>query len=584
MQQIKTFRAGSMQEALDLVRSEVGPDAIILHTKQIDDRSRLPWKKSKSIVEVTIALEEEPGSSRLSQSIANRYRGESAPDLEEESYEEDRPGRPTAASNKSLALQLLSQIGKDEDELELSSLDPGKSRLSAQPARPTSFPTERPGSLPEECPQHGDLLNRPLTAAQQREYRSEESAEEQPDAPRRPAPFTPASPTRERQIDPAPVATRTNGRPQSIAAMSLNPKPAPSSATLEAKPAKAEMPAAKAPEAKRNTIAQSHPRHEAQPPVRQAAVKPTTRTAPSTTKSYVDADFANRLANIERMLMNLGRHNPMLAMHELPNSLFNLYTKLIDVDVAEEVARELVFDIKKQCRPQELEIEGRTDAVLEGLIEKQFHCAGPIQVAKGRRKVVALVGATGVGKTTTIAKLAANFKLRQGLKMGLVTVDTYRIAAVEQLRTYAEIMDLPVKVVTDVKEMRQALDELQGLDLVLIDTGGRSPKDEPKLQELKALLQEARADEVHLVLNLTASLRSLETMTQEFAAAGTTSLILTKLDETEGLGPMLNLARKVSLPVSYLTTGQTVPEDIEAATAPRMRRLLLGQELIGQPA
>ena len=141
-----------------------------------------------------------------------------------------------------------------------------------------------------------------------------------------------------------------------------------------------------------------------------------------------------------------------------------------------------------------------------------------------------------------------------------------------------------MKVVTNTQEMRQALDELQGLDLVLIDTGGRSPKDEPKIQELKSLLQEARADEVHLVLNLTASLRSLESMANEFSVAGTTAMILTKLDETEGLGPMLNLARKVSLPVSYLTTGQAVPEDIEPASASRMRRLLLEQETLGQLA
>ncbi len=117
--------------------------------------------------------------------------------------------------------------------------------------------------------------------------------------------------------------------------------------------------------------------------------------------------------------------------------------------------------------------------------------------------MVALVGPTGVGKTTTIAKLAANFRLRDGIRMGLVTVDTYRIAAVEQLRTYAEIIDLPMKVVTSPREMRRALEELQGLDLILIDTAGRSPRDELKIQELKSLLNEAQVDEVHLVLSLT---------------------------------------------------------------------------------
>ena len=126
------------------------------------------------------------------------------------------------------------------------------------------------------------------------------------------------------------------------------------------------------------------------------------------------------------------------------------------------------------------------------------------------------VGPTGVGKTTTIAKLAANFRLREKRRVGLITVDTYRIAAVEQLRTYAEIIDLPMQVVSAPGEMREAVDRMADLDLVLLDTAGRSPQDEIKLQELKAFLDEADADEVHLVLSsvssasaLTARLRTL---------------------------------------------------------------------------
>jgi flagellar biosynthesis protein FlhF len=191
---------------------------------------------------------------------------------------------------------------------------------------------------------------------------------------------------------------------------------------------------------------------------------------------------------------------------------------------------------------------------------------------------VALVGPTGVGKTTTIAKLAANFRLRDGIRMGLVTVDTYRIAAVEQLRTYAEIIDLPMKVVTSPREMRRALDELSGLDLVLIDTAGRSPRDELKIQELKSLLAEAQVDEVHLVLSLVASPKSLQATAEKFAPAGTTAMILTKLDEAVGMGSLLSVARRVPLPVSYLTTGQDVPDDIEHASARRVARLVLGEE------
>ena len=162
--------------------------------------------------------------------------------------------------------------------------------------------------------------------------------------------------------------------------------------------------------------------------------------------------------------------------------------------------------------------------------------------------------------------------------MGLVTVDTYRIAAVEQLRTYAEIIDLPMKVVTTPKEMRRALDELSDMDLVLIDTAGRSPRDELQIGELKSLLADAEVDEIHLVLSLTASLDFLVSTVDHFSSVGTCSLVLTKLDEAHELGVMLNLSRRVGLPVSYLTTGQDVPDDIEGAEPQRMARLVLGMD------
>jgi flagellar biosynthesis protein FlhF len=124
--------------------------------------------------------------------------------------------------------------------------------------------------------------------------------------------------------------------------------------------------------------------------------------------------------------------------------------------------------------------------------------------------------------------------------------------------------------------MRRALDDLASLDLVLIDTAGRSPRDELQIQELKRLLVEARVDEVHLVLSLSASLRSLRASAEKFASANATSLILTKLDEAAGLGSLLALADEVNLPISYLTTGQDVPNDIEPARADRIARLILG--------
>ena len=288
--------------------------------------------------------------------------------------------------------------------------------------------------------------------------------------------------------------------------------------------------------------------------------------------------FAEQLHAIRQMLESLTTHSRPSGAADIPAELFELYAELIDAEVEDGLARDFILKLKEHATPAQLQEPSATRALLTAMVEADLRVGGPIVVTPGKRKVVALVGSTGVGKTTTIAKLAANFRLRDGIKMGLVTVDTYRIAAVEQLRTYAEIIDLPMKVVTNPIEMRRVMDELVGLDLVLIDTAGRSPRDELQIQELKRLLAEAGTDEVHLVLSLTSSLRTIAATVEKFQPVGTTGLILTKLDEAAGMGTLLSMAQRVPLPVSYLTTGQDVPDDIEPANKTRMARLILGQE------
>lgn len=282
---------------------------------------------------------------------------------------------------------------------------------------------------------------------------------------------------------------------------------------------------------------------------------------------------ATRDEAVESLIRQLsGRARPSLR-REIPDELFHLYTRLIDADVHEQDARELVLELPPELRCGS---PASTVTALAALVERQIDCCGPIRVTPGVRTVAALVGPTGVGKTTTLAKLAANFKLRDGVNVGLITVDTYRVAAVDQLRTYAEIIDLPMHVVSSPREMRHALQELGGMDLVLIDTAGRSPRDELKIQELQGFLAEADVDQVHLVLSLVASAASLEQAAVKFRSVGVTSLLLTKLDEAAGAGAILSAAKRIQLPISYLTTGQDVPDDIEAASTSRLARLVLG--------
>jgi flagellar biosynthesis protein FlhF len=289
-------------------------------------------------------------------------------------------------------------------------------------------------------------------------------------------------------------------------------------------------------------------------------------------------EVQGQLSDLQSMVRELCRRSQRNHRQDLPEELFRLFAELLDADLGEDLARELVERIRCEAPGAEWADPLLAKARIARIIEADIRIAGPIAVTPGRRRLAALVGPTGVGKTTTIAKLAANYRLKEKRRVGLITVDTYRIAAVEQLRTYAEIIDLPMQVVSTPREMRQAVRQLGDLDLVLMDTAGRSPRDEVKIQELKAFLTEAGADEVHLVLSAVASGRSLEQIAERFAAVGTTALVLTKLDEASTLGNVLPVLRSSKLPLSYLTNGQNVPDDIETADVHRLARLILAME------
>ena len=215
------------------------------------------------------------------------------------------------------------------------------------------------------------------------------------------------------------------------------------------------------------------------------------------------------------------------------------------------------------------------------VLAKQIRVSGTIRLGGARAKVVAFVGPTGVGKTTSIAKLAASFALQQQCSVGLITVDTYRIAAVEQLRTYAEIMDLPLEAVSSSDEMHKAVDRLSGLDLVLLDTAGRSPLDQIRVAELRLMLAEAGVSEIVLVLSAAASLESCLSAAETFSRIGATSLLLTKLDEAVSLHGLLPLLCNPHLPLCYVTDGQNVPDDICPADPWRLAERILGE--VGAP-
>jgi flagellar biosynthesis protein FlhF len=299
----------------------------------------------------------------------------------------------------------------------------------------------------------------------------------------------------------------------------------------------------------------------------------------SPASANVSAQVGEQLGRLHAMVETLSRHGHVEhLLPDLPRSLVPTYSQLIEADVPEVLTHRLMRHVADTLDPDQIDRPDAIRAALCEAVELSIPVAPPIKAVAGTRRVVALVGPTGVGKTTTVAKLAANFKLAHGARVGLVTVDTYRIAAVEQLKTYAEIIDLPLSVVNDPSEMPRALDELGAVDLVFIDTAGRSPRDEVKIRELAEFLLQAKPDEVHLVLSAVAGERSLRSAVDRFAMVQVDRLILTKLDEAESLGGILAVLGLYSRPLSYLTTGQAVPDDIEPADRKRLARLILRHE------
>ncbi|MFZ9880907.1 MAG: GTP-binding protein, partial [Phycisphaerales bacterium] len=192
---------------------------------------------------------------------------------------------------------------------------------------------------------------------------------------------------------------------------------------------------------------------------------------------------------------------------------------------------------------------------------------------------IAFVGPTGVGKTTTLAKIAAQLKLKRGLRVGIVAADTYRIAAVDQLRTYAEILGLPVEVAASPSDAARACADLADVDVILIDTAGRSQNDCMKLSELRAFLASAQPDETHLVLSATAGMKTLEREAKAFGEVGVDRIVLTKLDEAAAFGTLVSLVDRLGKQVSFLTHGQEVPDHIEPARGTRLAALVLGSEV-----
>ncbi len=254
-----------------------------------------------------------------------------------------------------------------------------------------------------------------------------------------------------------------------------------------------------------------------------------------------------------------------------------IYGILLENDVDEKYVNQIMDEVEKVMKSG-ISVDHILSSIYQKMILK-FGQPQPIEITEQKPKVVFFIGPTGVGKTTTIAKIASRFKVEKGKKVTLYTADTYRIAAADQLRTYANILDTPLNIVYSSEELNEELAQATEYDLVLIDTAGFSHKNEGQLHETKELIDRVPGGydkEVYLVLSATTKYRDLLDIADIYMKNFQFKMIFTKLDETSCFGNILNMKLYTGADLSYTTYGQNVPEDIEIFNTQNIVKLLLG--------
>ena len=298
---------------------------------------------------------------------------------------------------------------------------------------------------------------------------------------------------------------------------------------------------------------------------RQVAAPVREETAPMESLRLEVQGLKEALTTLTTSLNTVSPNGP-----QVPLQFHEISTLLSAQGVADKYIEEVVAKLDPTLGPDQL-LSAVQTLVMESLVSHD-----PPVSSRGSR-IIGFVGPTGVGKTTTIAKLAARFALFEGLSVGLITADTYRIAAVDQLKTYAEIIGVPLEVVFSAEDMATARAKLEGKDCILIDTAGRSPKNEQQITELQDYLITAEPTDIALVLSATMSYKAVKDCLLRFGPCNYNQLIFTKLDEADsGFGTIYNAIRDVNLPLTYLTNGQNVPDDIIVSDSDYVTELLFG--------
>lgn len=298
---------------------------------------------------------------------------------------------------------------------------------------------------------------------------------------------------------------------------------------------------------------------------------------------HSEKQFKERLDNLSELLEQKLAKSPQddgfknSSNSEEMNFVRMIYSTLLRNDVHEKYVNQILDEVEKFIRPG-----NNVDMILPNIYQKlvlKFGQPKTIELSGKKPNIVFFIGPTGVGKTTTIAKIASKYKVEYNRKVAFITADTYRIAATEQLRVYADILDAPMSIVYSVDEINEAIEKYTDYDLIFVDTAGFSHKNEQQRRDMKKLLEgvsEEYRKEVYLVLSATTKYHDLMDIVDVYREISNYKLIFTKLDETSSYGNLLNIKLYANADLSYVTNGQNVPDDIEVFDTQKIVKQLLG--------
>ena len=300
-------------------------------------------------------------------------------------------------------------------------------------------------------------------------------------------------------------------------------------------------------------------------------------------KSYEEEkQFKERLDNLSELLeqkLSTPAEEEVVrkSNSEELNFVRMIYNTLLKNEVNEKYINQVLDEVEKFIRPG-----NNVDFILPNIYQKlvlKFGQPKTIELTGKKPNVIFFIGPTGVGKTTTIAKIASKYKVEYNRKVAFITADTYRIAATEQLRVYANILDAPMSIVYSIEDMNEAIEKYQDYDLIFVDTAGFSHKNEQQRNDTKRLLNGVTVEcqkEVYLVLSATTKYNDLMDIVDVYNEIASYKLIFTKLDETSSYGNLLNIKLYADADLSYVTIGQNVPDDIEVFDTQKIVKQLLG--------